>query len=314
MWLRPPPIASAGGKASARGGLVVARAGAAPARTGTVAALRPSSLRFPAAGARFAGGGRCGGERGGGGGARLAGAGVDTGLRRPAAPAIKMSPFPSYGGAAVLCLARRADGGAGAGVEGDGAGGDDHGGGGVGAGGDNCNAKKGCALNHLNVKDTEGAAAVGGGGSGDDCAKKGSAFDHGKGMEGAPAGDVGAGGDMGGAGAGLHRRNAGKAGNFTNVPGAPAAGGGGSDRADQAFWYVPNLLPTSCLCSGLRRRLAISSAGHATPPRPCTARTAAFPLLARTRARPSAADHADYNRRRHPFRFRWRERAHDAVP
>ncbi|RCV09495.1 hypothetical protein SETIT_2G034000v2 [Setaria italica] len=212
MGLPPPSITSAG-KASARAHIMVVLAGAAPARTCTVA-LRPS-LPFAAAGARFAGGGRGDGENGGGS-ARLAGAAMYTALRRPAAPAFKNSPFPSYGGAAVLCLARRADGEGdgdrGVGEGGAGAGDDDHGDGGAGAGGDG----HGDGGDHSN-------------------AKKDYALNNGKGTEGAPAGDVGAGGDTEGAGAG-------KACNFNKgTDAAAAASGGGGHPADQACWEPMSL-------------------------------------------------------------------------
>lgn len=117
----PLPTPSTDGP-SARARLVAAMAGATPARTATV-------VWFPFAGAagRFAGGSRACFKLGGGGGgegARLPVEGICTALRRPTS-----QNKNSYGGAALLCLARRADGeGDGASVDTDSAGsaGDHH--------------------------------------------------------------------------------------------------------------------------------------------------------------------------------------------
>ncbi|KAF0899974.1 hypothetical protein E2562_025917 [Oryza meyeriana var. granulata] len=148
-----PLAISSAGRPSARARLVVVLAGAAPARTATVP-LRPLFPSAATAG-RFARGGRGDGKLGGGGGARLAGPGIYTALRRPTSKN-KNSPFHSSGGAAVLCLARRAFG------EGDGDDGDagahrvDGNTEGAGAGGDHHNAEKACDL--TKDKGTEGRA------------------------------------------------------------------------------------------------------------------------------------------------------------
>ncbi|CAN6170058.1 unnamed protein product [Urochloa humidicola] len=179
MGLLPTPISSAG-RPSARAHLWVLLAGAAPARS----AMMIPTKSVPAA-ARFDRG--CGGHgEQGGGGARIAGAGISTSLRRPAAPgpALKISPFPSSSGASVLCLSRRGNGvhhgyGGDDGV----AGGDRankgvtfcHGKGGEGAppaggvGGDGRGYTGGAGAG----EDADKAAAAGAGGGGGHCADQG---------------------------------------------------------------------------------------------------------------------------------------------
>ncbi|KAG2628883.1 uncharacterized protein LOC120701492 [Panicum virgatum] len=106
--------------------------------------LPVKSIPYVVVPARFAGGRRRGdGYLGGGGGARLAGSSIYAGAlhRSPS----KNPPFPSSGGAAVLCLARPADG----------------------VGDDHPNNKKVCAF--TDAKDAE-AAPAGGGGGGDQTA------------------------------------------------------------------------------------------------------------------------------------------------